>query len=43
MLEQWDRMIDALKGAGDMISRRLGYVRAMRARAMHAARGTAAD
>ena len=43
MLEQWDRMIDALKGAGDMISRRLGYVRAMRSRATHAARGTAAD
>jgi hypothetical protein len=36
-------MIDALKGAGDMISRRLGYVRAMRSRATHAARGTAAD
>jgi hypothetical protein len=36
-------MIDALKGAGDMISRRLGYVRAMRARAPFAPRGTAAD
>lgn len=43
MLEQWDRMIDALKGAGDMISRRLGYVRTMRGRMPFVARQTASD
>jgi len=43
MLEQWDRMIDALKGAGEMISRRLGYVRTKRGKAPLAARGTTAD
>jgi DNA-binding IclR family transcriptional regulator len=43
MLEQWDRMIDALKGAGEMISRRLGYVRAMRGKTPFAVRATAAD
>ena len=37
MREHWDRMVDALQGAGEMISRRLGYVRAMRGRTAVAA------
>jgi DNA-binding IclR family transcriptional regulator len=32
MLEQWDKMIDTLKNAGEMISKRLGYVKSMRSK-----------
>ncbi len=38
MLEQRDRMVDALTNAGDIISRRLGYVKSMRSRFLQTVR-----
>lgn len=41
MLEQWERMIEALTHAGEMISRRLGYVKTMRSRYLQTVRDRA--